>query len=66
MYTLRSISAGGAQAGLYHHFGINKSTMDEKLFGVYEHDVYNDRPVLLRGFDENSDTPVIQRFLATN
>ena len=26
--------------------------MDEKLFGVYEHDIYNDRPVLLRGFDE--------------
>ena len=34
----------GAQAGLYHHFGINKSIMDEKLFGVYEHDIYNDRP----------------------
>ena len=29
----------GAQAGLYHHFGINKSIMDEKLFGVYEHDI---------------------------
>ena len=42
----------GAQAGLYHHFGINKSIMDEKLFGVYEHDIYNDRPLLLRGFDE--------------
>ena len=41
----------GAQAGLYHHFGINKSIMDEKLFGVYEHDIYNDRPVLMRGFD---------------
>ena len=26
--------------------------MDEKLFGVYEHDIYNDRPVLMRGFDE--------------
>ena len=25
----------GAQAGLYHHFGINISIMDEKLFGVY-------------------------------
>ena len=40
----------GAQAGLYHHFGINKSIMDEKLFGVYEHDISNDRPVLLRCF----------------
>mgnify|MGYP000186979391 len=26
--------------------------MDTKLFGVYEHDIYNDQPVLLRGFDE--------------
>ena len=42
----------GAQAGLYHHFGINKRIMDNKLFGVYEHDIYNDRPLLLRGFDE--------------
>ena len=42
----------GAQAGLYHHFGINKQIMDTKLFGVYEHDIYNDQPVLLRGFDE--------------
>ena len=37
----------GAQAGLYHHFGINKQIMDTKLFGVYEHDIYNDQPVLL-------------------
>ena len=36
----------GAQAGLYHHFGINKQIMDTKLFGVYEHDIYNDQPVL--------------------
>ena len=42
----------GAQAVLYHHFGINKRIMDNKLFGVYEHDIYNDRPLLLRGFDE--------------
>ena len=42
----------GAQAGLYHHFGINKQVMEEKLFGVYEHEIYNQRPVLLRGFDE--------------
>ena len=42
----------GAQAGLYHHFGINKQVMDSKLFGVYEHEIYNERPVLLRGFDE--------------
>lgn len=42
----------GAQAGLYHHFGINKEVMPKKLFGVYLHDIYNERPVLFRGFDE--------------
>ena len=42
----------GAQAGLYHHFGINKQVLPEKLFGVYEHEIYNERPVLMRGFDE--------------
>lgn len=42
----------GAQAGLYHHFGIDKQVMDHKLFGVYEHEIYNIQPNLLRGFDE--------------
>ena len=42
----------GAQAGLYHHFGIDKQVMDHKLFGVYEHEIYNMQPNLLRGFDE--------------
>ena len=52
----------GAQAGLYHHFGINKSIMDEKLFGVYEHDIYNDRPVLMRGFDESFDATLSSHY----
>lgn len=42
----------GAQAGIYYHFGVNKHIMDEKLFGVYEHTINNEQPVLLRGFDE--------------
>lgn len=42
----------GAQAGLFHHFGIDKQVMDHKLFGVYEHEIYNIQPNLLRGFDE--------------
>lgn len=42
----------GAQAGLYHHFGIDKQVLEHKLFGVYEHEIYNIRPNLLRGFDE--------------
>lgn len=42
----------GAQAGLYHHFGINKEQLQEKLFGVYEQQIFNGKPMLLRGFDE--------------
>ena len=42
----------GAQAGLYHHFGINKYMMDEKLSGVYAHTVDYKRSILFRGFDD--------------
>ncbi|RKX79917.1 MAG: homoserine O-succinyltransferase [Spirochaetes bacterium] len=41
-----------AQAGLYHHFGIPKYLLKEKLFGVFEHTVNNPRVPLLRGFDD--------------
>ena len=42
----------GAQAGIYHHFGIQKELLDEKLFGVFENEVYNPKPMILRGMDE--------------
>lgn len=42
----------GAQAGLYHHFGIPKHPMVKKKFGVYEHTVQMPEEKLLRGFDE--------------
>lgn len=42
----------GAQAGLYHHFGINKIALPEKLFGVYLHQVKNRKIPLVRGFDD--------------
>lgn len=41
----------GAQAGLYHHFGIKKYKMDEKLFGVFPHTCDYTTSMLLRGFD---------------
>lgn len=42
----------GAQAGLYHHFGIDKCLLDGKLFGVFPH-VLNDRlNPIFRGFDD--------------
>ena len=42
----------GAQAGLYHHFGIKKYMMEEKLSGVYAHTVDYKRSILFRGFDD--------------
>lgn len=42
----------GAQAGLYYHFGIQKQRLNEKLFGVFPHQVEQKNSVLLRGFDD--------------
>jgi homoserine O-succinyltransferase len=42
----------GAQAGLYYHYGIKKHLLDEKLFGIYKHNVYHRKTPLLRGFDD--------------
>ncbi|WP_274363457.1 homoserine O-acetyltransferase MetA [Paenibacillus thermotolerans] len=41
-----------AQAGLYHHFGIPKYSMQEKIFGVFPHYVTRPNVNLTRGFDE--------------
>ena len=42
----------GAQAGLYYHYGMNKISLSEKLFGVYRHKVLNRKIPLVRGFDD--------------
>ncbi|MGE6629681.1 homoserine O-acetyltransferase MetA [Bacillus sp. NPDC077027] len=42
----------GAQAGLYHHYGIDKIKLSEKKFGVFEHHVKEKKERLVRGFDE--------------
>ncbi|NRF93239.1 homoserine O-succinyltransferase [Paenibacillus frigoriresistens] len=41
-----------AQAGLYHHFGVRKFALDNKMFGVFPHTVQVPNTKLLRGFDE--------------
>ncbi len=41
----------GAQAGLYHYYGIPKYQLAEKRFGVFEHEVMAKRPIV-RGFDD--------------
>lgn len=47
----------GAQAGLYHHFGVPKHDLDEKMFGVFAHRVAKPKDKLLRGFDEQFFVP---------
>lgn len=41
-----------AQAALYHHYGINKIPLKEKLFGIYPHRVHHRKVPLVRGFDD--------------
>jgi len=47
----------GAQAGLYHHYGIQKYPMGKKLFGVFEHHITDNKIPLFRGFDDTFQTP---------
>ena len=47
----------GAQAGLYHHFGIPKIGLPEKLFGVYPHQADYKNSILFRGFDDTFYVP---------
>ena len=42
----------GAQAGLYHRYGIPKYDLPRKMFGVFEHRVQAPTESLLRGFDD--------------
>ena len=47
----------GAQAALYHHYGIEKVPLEKKLFGVFPHRVEYKNPILLRGFDDGAAFP---------
>lgn len=42
----------GAQAALYHQFGIPKYPLPAKMFGVFPHYVVENHVKLLRGFDD--------------
>ncbi|GIP15627.1 homoserine O-succinyltransferase [Paenibacillus montaniterrae] len=46
-----------AQAGLYHHYGIEKHPLEDKLFGVFPHTLSQRNIPLLRGFDEQFYVP---------
>lgn len=41
-----------AQAGLYHHYGLQKKLLDHKMFGLFWHRVLNRKVPLVRGFDD--------------
>ena len=42
----------GAQAGLYHYYGIPKYPVAEKVFGIYPHHLNLSNERLARGFDD--------------
>lgn len=46
-----------AQAALFYHYGIPKYPLDEKMFGIFGHDVLVPTHPLLRGFDERFAAP---------
>lgn len=47
----------GAQAGLYYHYGIDKYILEDKLFGVFPHQLKSKKSELVRGFDEEFYAP---------
>lgn len=47
----------GAQAGLYYHYGIEKISLPEKLFGIFPHRVTHKNSILFRGFDDEFLVP---------
>src|SRR5215212_210674 len=42
----------GAQAALYHKYGVPKYDLPKKMFGVFEHRILSSTESLLRGFDD--------------
>ena len=47
----------GAQAGLFYHYGIQKHSLGEKLFGVFPHTILKTQSPLFRGFDDEFFVP---------
>lgn len=61
-WTLKNVTSTlhicwGAQAALYHHFGIPKYPLPSKVFGVFTHTVTKRNVKLLRGFDDTFLAP---------
>lgn len=47
----------GAQAGLFYHHGIQKYSLSQKLFGVYDHSLLKPNSPIFRGFNDSFPAP---------
>lgn len=47
----------GAQAGLFHYYGIPKHALKEKMFGVFKHHYSDSKIPIFRGFDDEFYVP---------
>lgn len=47
----------GAQAALYHPYGVRKVLLSQKMFGVFHHQVVHKGSILFRGFDDDFLVP---------
>lgn len=47
----------GAQAGLYRRYGIQKYPLQDKMFGVFQHEVLDPHSRILSGFDQVFPAP---------
>lgn len=47
----------GAQAGLWHHYGIPKFGLGSKQFGIFPHRILDRQESIVRGFDEVFPAP---------
>ncbi|WP_423798893.1 homoserine O-acetyltransferase MetA [Neobacillus sp. SAB-20_R2A] len=47
----------GAQAALFHHYGIRKFELTRKCSGIYSHRIFEQNDILLRGFDDQFYAP---------
>ena len=41
-----------AQAGLYHYYGVPKYPLKKKMFGVFQHEMSDEKLPIFRGFDD--------------
>lgn len=47
----------GAQAAIYHHYGVSKHELPAKMFGVFDHTLVKRTSPLVRGFDDTFRAP---------